>query len=95
MLSIAKDAIFLDRSLLKQLVAWRYRASATQIRFPLLDNINGDFYAEMNFEGIATWKGGTECTLSLKAKNSLQLVHHRCLAEKKATAYLKTFSLLP
>ncbi len=23
---------------------------------------------EMNFEGIATWKGGTECTLSVKGK---------------------------
>jgi organic hydroperoxide reductase OsmC/OhrA len=24
---------------------------------------------EMNFEGVATWKGGTECELSVKGKN--------------------------
>ena len=24
---------------------------------------------EMNFEGIATWNGGTECTLSVQGKN--------------------------
>jgi organic hydroperoxide reductase OsmC/OhrA len=27
------------------------------------------FIPEMNFEGTATWKGGTECELSLKGKN--------------------------
>jgi organic hydroperoxide reductase OsmC/OhrA len=26
------------------------------------------FIPEMNFEGIATWKGSTECTLSVKGK---------------------------
>ena len=26
------------------------------------------FMPEMNFEGIATWKGGTECTLSVKGQ---------------------------
>jgi organic hydroperoxide reductase OsmC/OhrA len=31
--------------------------------------IHSDFMPEMNFEGTATWKSGTECDISVKGKN--------------------------
>jgi len=31
--------------------------------------IYGDFMPEINFEGAAAWKSGTECDISVKGKN--------------------------
>ena len=47
---------------------------------------------EMNFEGTATWKGATECELSIKGNKLVTAVRHRHLEEKRATACQKTFS---
>ena len=38
------------------------------LNFYFASIVNGDFMPEMNFEGTATWKGGTECQLSIKGK---------------------------
>jgi hypothetical protein len=53
------------------------------------------FMPEMNFEGIATWKGGTECELSVGGKNIIAVSPPQSFGGKPATARLKTFSPLP
>jgi len=47
---------------------------------------------EMTFEGTATWKGATECELSIKGNKLVTVSPPHHLEKKKATAYLRTYS---
>jgi len=46
---------------------WYFSYSVT-LKFLFDQMENGDFLPELNFEGVATWNGRTECTLSVKGK---------------------------
>ena len=47
------------------------------------------FVPKMNFEGTATWKGGTECALSVKGKNIATVSPPPAFGGKEATAFPK------